>query len=54
MDNLSEKAAEKRIEAQLPLVEKEKRADSVIDNNNSIKETQDQVHSWLTENKLIK
>ncbi len=53
-DNLSEKAAEKRIEAQLPLVEKEKRADSVIDNNNSIKETQDQVHSWLTENKLIK
>ena len=53
-DNLSEKAAEKRIAVQLPLVEKEKRADIVVDNNNSIKETQDQVHSWLIENKAIK
>lgn len=53
-DKVSEKSAKTRITAQLSIENKIKRADIVIDNNNSIKETQNQVHSWLTQNKLIK
>lgn len=53
-DKISEKSAKTRIIAQLSIENKTKKADIVIDNNNSIKETQNQVHSWLTQNKLIK
>lgn len=53
-DKVSEKSAKTRITAQLSIENKTKKADIVIDNNNSIRETQNQVHSWLTQNKLIK
>lgn len=45
--HLSEKEAVNRIKAQLPLDEKAKKADVVIDNSRAIKETVDQVDNWL-------
>ncbi|WP_137597364.1 dephospho-CoA kinase [Paucilactobacillus kaifaensis] len=52
-DQLSQTSAEKRIDAQWPLTEKQKRADVVIDNSHSIKETEKQVLNWLEANHLI-
>lgn len=52
-DNLTGKAAEARISTQLPILDKVKRADKVIDNNDSIDFTKRQVYLWLKENKFI-
>lgn len=46
-DGLSKKAAEERIASQLPLSEKIKRADVVIDNSHSVDKTKAQVVEWL-------
>lgn len=45
--DLSEKDAVNRINSQIPLSEKAKRADVVIDNNGSIEESIQQVNEWL-------
>lgn len=44
---LSEADAENRIRSQMPLAEKAKRADIVIDNNGTIEESIAQVNEWL-------
>ena len=44
---LSQEEAEKRIAAQLPLQEKRKRADVLIDNNGSLEETRQQIRDAL-------
>ena len=44
---LSQDEAEKRIAAQLSLQEKRKRADVLIDNNGSLKETRQQIRDAL-------
>ncbi|WP_258088214.1 dephospho-CoA kinase [Weissella fangxianensis] len=46
-NNLTEKEAQSRISAQMPLVEKEKLADFVIDNSGSISSTQKQVEQVI-------
>ncbi|WP_173021253.1 dephospho-CoA kinase [Secundilactobacillus folii] len=46
-DNLSKEAAKDRIKSQLPLAEKVKRADVVIDNSGSVDKTKAQVLEWL-------
>lgn len=46
-NNLSKEEAIARISSQLPLSEKEKGADAVIDNNGSIEETQKQLETIL-------
>ncbi|MGE7622694.1 dephospho-CoA kinase [Viridibacillus sp. NPDC096237] len=46
-NNLSEKEAKARISSQLPLSEKEKGADAVIYNNESLKSTSEQLHKIL-------
>lgn len=46
-NQLTEKAAAIRIASQMPLSEKEKLADVVIDNNGSIASTRQQVTNWL-------
>ena len=46
-DGLLRHEAEKRIDAQMPLCEKENRADAVICTEGAIEETQTQVHSLL-------
>lgn len=48
-DHLNEKEALERIHAQLPLEEKVKRADVVIDNSHSVDKTKAQVVRWLNE-----
>ncbi|WP_225360192.1 dephospho-CoA kinase [Secundilactobacillus mixtipabuli] len=48
-DHLNEKEALERIHAQLPLAEKVKRADVVIDNSHSVDKTKAQVVRWLNE-----
>jgi dephospho-CoA kinase len=48
-NQLSEEEAKARIEAQMPLEEKEKRASIVINNNGSIEQTKEQVLRWLDE-----
>ncbi|BAP85434.1 dephospho-CoA kinase [Paucilactobacillus hokkaidonensis JCM 18461] len=52
-NQLSQKNAEKRISAQWSLIEKEKRADVVIDNSRSIEATNQQVVEWLEINHLV-
>lgn len=46
-NSLSQEEAEKRIEAQLSLLEKRKRADVLIDNNGSLEETRQQIRDAL-------
>lgn len=46
-NNLTEKEAQSRISAQMPLVEKEKLADFVIDNSGTISNTQKQVEKVI-------
>ncbi|GEP74096.1 dephospho-CoA kinase [Weissella thailandensis] len=46
-NNLTEKEAQSRIAAQMPLVEKEKLADFVIDNSGTISSTQKQVEKVI-------
>lgn len=48
--DLAEEDAENRINSQLPLVEKAKRADVVIDNNGTIEASTKQVKEWLQTN----
>ncbi|WP_414839932.1 dephospho-CoA kinase [Carnobacterium sp. TMP28] len=48
-DNLTKEAAEIRIKTQLPLENKIKRADKIIDNNHSVDYTQKQIDAWLKE-----
>lgn len=45
--HLSETEALNRIKAQIPLDKKAKKADIIVDNSRTIKETTDQVDSWL-------
>lgn len=52
-DSMTKKAAEARISTQLPIHDKVKKADKVIDNNDSIDYTKRQVYLWLKENKFI-
>ncbi|GAB2478971.1 dephospho-CoA kinase [Alkalibacterium psychrotolerans] len=49
-DNLTEEDAMKRIEAQYPIEEKADKADVVINNNYSVKETNKQLSEWLVTN----
>lgn len=49
-DQLSRKSAEQRIRAQWSLLDKQRRADIVIDNSHSVKETEKQVLNWLETN----
>ncbi|MDN6161625.1 MAG: dephospho-CoA kinase [Atopostipes sp.] len=46
-NNLSKKDALNRIASQMPLKEKAKKADVLINNNGRLKETIDQVNKWL-------
>ncbi|MDO4681133.1 MAG: dephospho-CoA kinase [Aerococcus sp.] len=48
-NNLSKSDAELRIASQIPLVDKEQRADAVIDNSGTIDDTYCQVDQWLSE-----
>ncbi|HZK43387.1 MAG TPA: dephospho-CoA kinase [Syntrophomonadaceae bacterium] len=48
-DNISEEAAIKRIDSQMDLDEKAKKADFVIDNRKTIKETQDMATKFYNE-----
>ena len=47
---LSEEDALNRIHSQIPLAEKAKLADIVIDNNGTVDQTLDQVNKWLSLN----
>lgn len=49
-NNLSKKDALNRIASQMPLEEKAEKADVVINNNGTLKETIDQVNKWLRKN----
>lgn len=49
-DDISEEDAVKRIDAQYPIEEKAEKADIVINNNHSIKETQNQLADWIITN----
>ncbi|MCC5889046.1 MAG: dephospho-CoA kinase [Alkalibacterium sp.] len=49
-DDISEEDAVKRIDAQYPIEEKAEKADVVINNNYSIKETQNQLADWIITN----
>lgn len=48
--DLSELEAENRINSQMPLFEKAKKADVVIDNNGTVDESHQQVKEWLQKN----
>lgn len=52
-NDLSEKAALARINSQLSLEQKKKRADIVFDNCDSQERTKEQVLDWLKENKFV-
>ena len=52
-NNLSEEEALKRINSQLPLEEKKKRADFVFDNCNSQETTRQEVLKWLERKKFV-
>lgn len=52
-NSLTSKEAQERIDAQLPLKEKVKKADIVIDNNGTLENTRDQVLQWLEENAYL-
>ncbi|ETT82587.1 dephospho-CoA kinase [Viridibacillus sp. FSL R5-0477] len=53
-NNLSEKEAMARISSQLPLSEKEKGADAVIYNNNSLESTREQLYKILGKWNVLK
>lgn len=53
-NNLSEKDAKARISSQLPLSEKEKGADAVIYNNESLESTSEQLHKILSKWNVLK
>ena len=46
-DRISREEAAKRIQSQMPLYEKEKYADAIIDNNQEPKEVREQVHAMI-------
>ena len=52
-NNLSEEEALKRINSQLPLEEKKKRADFLFDNCNSQETTRQEVLKWLERKKFV-
>jgi dephospho-CoA kinase len=52
-NDFSEKEALERINSQLSLEEKRKRADVIIDNCSSKETTQRQVLDWLKKNKFV-
>lgn len=52
-DSLNEIDAQKRIQAQLPIEEKVKKADIVIDTSGTIEETRSQVVKWLVDKNLF-
>lgn len=52
-DSLNEIDAQKRIQAQMPIEEKVKKADIVIDTSGTIEETQSQVVKWLVDKNLF-
>lgn len=49
-DGLSEREAQKRIDAQESIDSKAEKADVIIDNRGSIEETEDQLRTWLDHN----
>lgn len=52
-DSLNEIDAQKRIQAQMPIEEKVKKADIVIDTSGTIEETRSQVVNWLVDKNLF-
>lgn len=52
-NNLAQEEALNRIHAQMPLSEKIKRADFLIDNDGTIEETKKQVDDWLAQQGLL-
>ncbi|MFQ4154410.1 dephospho-CoA kinase [Pediococcus pentosaceus] len=52
-DSLNEIDAQKRIQAQMPIEEKVKKADIVIDTSGTIEETRSQVVKWLVDKNLF-
>lgn len=52
-DSLNEVDAQKRIQAQMPIEEKVKKADIVIDTSGTIEETRSQVVKWLVDKNLF-
>ncbi|MGY4789807.1 dephospho-CoA kinase [Pediococcus pentosaceus] len=52
-DSLNEIDAQKRIQAQMPIEEKVKKADIVIDTSGTIEETRNQVVKWLVDKNLF-
>lgn len=52
-DSLNEIDAQKRIQAQMPIEEKVKKADIVIDTGGTIEETRSQVVKWLVDKNLF-
>lgn len=52
-DSLNEIDAQKRIQAQMPIEEKVKKADIVIDTSGTIEETRSQVVKWLIDKNLF-
>lgn len=52
-DHITREMAVQKIAAQLPLAEKVKQADVVIDNNGSIQETVEQLEKWLQQTDRI-
>lgn len=52
-NGLSEKEAQMRIRAQMPLSEKKALADAVLDNNGSLEETKQQLEKIVSEWKLV-
>lgn len=52
-NKLTQADARKRITAQIPLQQKVKHADIVIDNSGTVADTQKQVLKWLVDNKLV-
>ncbi|KAF5440788.1 dephospho-CoA kinase [Pediococcus sp. EKM202D] len=52
-DSLNEIDAQKRIQAQMPIEEKVKKADIVVDTSGTIEETRSQVVKWLVDKNLF-
>ncbi|GGC79975.1 dephospho-CoA kinase [Enterococcus wangshanyuanii] len=49
-DNLSSLEAAQRIDSQMPIEEKKRRADLIFDNQKTVEETKKQVKKWLSKN----
>ena len=52
-DHLTETEARQRIRSQLPIEEKKKRGNFVIDNSGTPEDTERQLQNWLIENKFV-